>query len=220
MDTADLAAIVISLFALAGTGLGLWFSKDANRISKESKELAREANDIVRESNETAKKSFEAENIPAIQISLGSGQDLTTSPPATLFEIQAGNHGRLPVVIQHVGVAIVGLAGSIPLVHAVVDKQDLHSKLPDVLPYEVLPGRVLDIPVPMEHLRKSLAINTKSPDDQFTVRLYQPTGQFFESFAQPVAPFIDGEPPLWVRFHKEPPPQASDAAEPSKTPPG
>jgi hypothetical protein len=216
----EIAAVVVSALALVGTGFGVWFSKTANRTAEESKRVAEEANTIAREANDIARRTFESETVPDIQISLGSGQDLTTSPPTDLFDIQAGNYGRLPVVIQHVGVAIVGSVVTIPLVHAVVDKQDLHSKLPDLLPFEVLPGRVLDIPVPMEHLRKLLAINTKSPDDQFTVRLFQPTGQFFESFAQPIAPFLQGEPPVWVRFHKEPPPQASDAVEQPRTPLG
>lgn len=204
MDTADVVAIVISLFALAGTGLGLWFTKDANRISKESKELSKEANDIAR-------RAFESETVPDIKIVLGLSQDVTTSPPTDLFEIQAGNHGRLPVVIQHVGVFIVGSVITIPLVHSVVDKQDLSSKLPDLLPFEVLPGRVLDIPVPMEHLRKSLALNAKSPEDQFTVRLYQPTGQFFESASQPVASYLGEELPYRVRFHEGPPPPKNPA---------
>jgi hypothetical protein len=181
---------------------------DANKISQSANAYAREANMLSEKANVVAQKTFDAEYLPDIRFRIGSGQDLTTSPPITYLSLSVGNHGKLPVKIQSVGFSVVGSMMTVPIFPMPISPTIPFPELPTTL----LAGDVLEIPIELTNFRQNLKLNSKDPDDEFIFRLMQPTMEFFDSFRLRVHQYLQEEPPIRVRFQQGPPPQPANAA--------
>ena len=91
------------------------FAHDANKISPVGERLRERSQHALGESERVSPKTFDAEYLPDIRFRIGSGQDLTTSPPITYLSLSVGNHGKLPVKIESVGFSVVGSMVTVPI---------------------------------------------------------------------------------------------------------
>lgn len=224
----DVASLVMSVLALlVSIGSAYQSNKraeeatrkvdEANRISHAANELAQSANVYASENNIVSsqgvgisQKTYENQYIPKITFRYGSSGDLTTNPPTKCFLISVANEGYIPVLIQWVGFWIVGSDVTAPVFTLDV----IQNRQPPLLPAELLPGRVLDIRIPIDNFRDNLQFNAKSRDDEFTIRLMQQTGQYFETARFKVKDYVEHELPVRVRLHEGPTPFLAENEKP------
>ncbi len=140
-------------------------SDNANEIAQGANDLAQSANVYASEANvlskqgvEVSQKDYENRYFPKITLRYGSRGDPTTTPPNEFILIGAANERYIPVLIDWIGYSIVGSQFTGP----VFTVDFIQGRQPTLLPAEILPGRVLDIPIDFDSFRKSFQLNAKS----------------------------------------------------------
>lgn len=212
----ELSAVIISGAALLVSIIGvLWVNdraREANRKADNSNKIAQEANELAQSANvyaseanvlskqgvEVSQKTYENQYVPKITVLPGFHR---VDDRLTNLFVRAGNEGHAPVLIAWIGISIVGSEGMVSVLIC----------QPRLLPTELLPGHILDIPIDIDHLGKNLALYAKSLEDEFTIRLVQHNLQYFET-AKPlkVKDHLDDELLIGGNFQEAPPQAGND----------
>jgi hypothetical protein len=125
----------------------------------------------------------------------------------------AANEDYIPVLIQWIGFTVVGSPATVPIFTLDL----VQGRQPLLLPAEILPGRVLEFPIPVDNFRDNLQFNAQNPDDESTIRLMQQTGQYFETDRLKVKDYLSDELPIRLQFHEGPPPRVDDHEKPPQS---
>lgn len=175
--------IIISVFAL-------WRSDQkaaaSNRIAQEAKELAKLSNELAREANDIARQSFQAEHVPLIHAEHGKAIDFVVDPPLHLLTSTATNQGKIPVIIERVGIASAPPQRFFGLLFT--HNSPLHPYLN--LPYELLPGHRAVFATELQYVVPMLEANRPMMGDECWVRFTTATNGIFDAPAMNTDKFL------------------------------
>lgn len=170
----------------------------ANELRQEANSLFEKSNSIRKEEFKLSRKTFENTYLPNITFRYGASGGDTSDPTNCNVLIIAANEGYLPVMIERVGIHIIGSQAINPLFSA----GEIAGTAKSIFPAEMQPGHILNIPISCEYLRDTLRASVESPDDEFVIRLSQPTWQFFETARLRAGDYMGNLPPIRVNLRR------------------
>jgi hypothetical protein len=172
MEPADVAAIVLSLFALGVSIYGVV--------------TARTANAYARDANTISQKIFEAENLPKLSVSLSRSlvtldADKETGALTPVLVAVVKNEGRIPVTIKHAYIAKHGKQESYGY-GIVPEYEDLSRTHPfPKLPYNLEGWNQVEIPATGDTIAQMLHGLRARPEDLVVIRVIDAIGRKYET---------------------------------------